>query len=60
LSCCRYLFPEDEEPLPDVLHAAFGDAQGRSILDMLVLVSQHCLAACPGETELHRQVCVGV
>jgi len=51
-----YLFPEEEEPLPAPLHAAFGDANGRSILDMLVTVSQHCLVSFTGETELHRQV----
>jgi hypothetical protein len=53
-----YLFPEDEEPLPEVLGAAFGALQGAGILDMLVRVAQHCLTAFPGEAELHRQVCV--
>jgi hypothetical protein len=51
-----YLFPEEEEPLPEPLQAAFGDAAGRNILDMVVTVAQHCLVAFPGETELHRQV----
>jgi hypothetical protein len=51
-----YLFPEQDEPLPQPLQAALGDTNGRSILDMLVMVSQHCLIAFPGETELHRQV----
>jgi hypothetical protein len=51
-----YLFPEEEEPLPEALEAAFGDAAGAHILDMLLHVAQHCLAAFPGEAELHRQV----
>lgn len=51
-----YLFPEEEEPLPEVLESAFGDQNGHNILDMLVHVAQHCLSAFPGETELHRQV----
>jgi hypothetical protein len=51
-----YLFPEDEEPLPEPLERAFGGDSGARILDMLVLVVQHCLAAHPGEVELHRQV----
>jgi hypothetical protein len=50
-----YLFP-DEEPLPEALEAAFGDQAGAHILDMLLHVAQHCLAAFPGEAELHRQV----
>lgn len=53
-----YLFPEEEEPLPDPLRTAFGGTNGSSILDMLVTVSQHCLVAFPGESELHRQVSV--
>lgn len=52
-----YLFSEEEEPLPEALEAAFGDAAGAHILDMLLHVAQHCLAAFPGEAELHRQVC---
>lgn len=52
-----YLFPEEEEPLPESLQAAFGDASGRNILDMVVTVCQHCLLSFPGEAELHRQVC---
>lgn len=51
-----YLFPEEEEPLPEALESAFGDQNGHNILDMLVHVAQHCLASFPGETELHRQV----
>lgn len=51
-----YLFPEEEEPLPEALEAAFGGDSGVHILDMLVHVAQHCLAAFPGEVELHRQV----
>lgn len=51
-----YLFSEEEEPLPEALEAAFGDAAGAHILDMLLHVAQHCLAAFPGEAELHRQV----
>eukprot|EP00878_Enallax_costatus_P024514 GHUV01026164.1.p1 GENE.GHUV01026164.1~~GHUV01026164.1.p1 ORF type:complete len:1105 (+),score=386.39 GHUV01026164.1:1431-4745(+) len=52
-----YLFPEEEEPLPEALEAAFGDQSGLNILDMLVHVAQRCLVAFPGEIELHRQVC---
>lgn len=55
-----YLFPEDEEPLPEALQAAFGDTNGGGILDMLVTVAQHALVAFPGESELHRQVRVCV
>jgi hypothetical protein len=51
-----YLFPEDAEPLPEPLEAAFGDQAGAHILDMLLHVAQHCLAAFPGEAQLHRQV----
>jgi hypothetical protein len=51
-----YLFPEEEEPLPEALEAAFGGEAGAHILDMLLHVAQHCLAAFPGEAELHRQV----
>lgn len=55
-----YLFPEEGEPLPESLQAAFGDASGRTILDMVVTVCQHCLLSFPGEAELHRQVCTAV
>eukprot|EP00775_Hariotina_reticulata_P007177 gene7177-7391_t len=55
-----YLFPEDEEPLPEALENVFGEESGAHILDMLVHVVQHCLAAYPGEVELHRQVCQGL
>lgn len=51
-----YLFPEEDEPLPEALEAAFGDQNGLNILDMLVHVAKRCLTAFPGEIELHKQV----